>query len=246
MAEEEIRGGLIGAGGNIRNRHIPGFAGVVTALVRLGRRGMGGLRGNRRPPREPGSGERPAPQRVPRARGGVRRAARQLPHIPGKGWGVVPDQVLDASAIGRALADAAAGRPGHRVLTARERSAGCPVERGAAKEPDCREAGGDPQQAAVRAQSLQSAGGRHRGAPRRDSGVRARLPDANRNGLEGEDLKRFNRLLLEDAYPAALRRINEVRLAAIFAQRYAKPTPRCACPAVAFVAARSRSGSCRD
>ena len=25
MAEQEIRGGLIGAGGNVRNRHIPGF-----------------------------------------------------------------------------------------------------------------------------------------------------------------------------------------------------------------------------
>ena len=25
MAEEEIRVGLIGAGGNVRNRHIPGF-----------------------------------------------------------------------------------------------------------------------------------------------------------------------------------------------------------------------------
>ena len=25
----------------------------------------------------------------------------ELPHIPGKGWDVTPDQVLDASAIGR-------------------------------------------------------------------------------------------------------------------------------------------------
>ena len=69
--------------------------------------------------------------------------------------------------------------------------------------------------------------------------------DANSNGLEGEDLKRFNRLLLEDAYPAALRRINEVRLAAIFAQRYAKPTAALCLSGGGIPAARSPTGLAR-
>ena len=110
MAEEEIRVDLIGAGGNVRTRHIPGFAGAVMALVRLGRRAMGGLRGQpTSSPRNPGP-ESALPLNVFHVLEEEYIALHgELPHIPGRGWDVVPDQVLDASTIGRALADAAAG-----------------------------------------------------------------------------------------------------------------------------------------
>src|SRR5262249_39116740 len=48
--------------------------------------------------------------------------------------------------------------------------------------------------------------------------------DETSERLHDEDLKRFNRLLLEDAYPTALQRINEIRMAAIVAAIHGKPT----------------------
>ena len=47
--------------------------------------------------------------------------------------------------------------------------------------------------------------------------------DDNSNGLEGEDLKRFNRLLLEEAYPAACGG-SRGPSGRDLGQRYAKPT----------------------
>jgi hypothetical protein len=46
--------------------------------------------------------------------------------------------------------------------------------------------------------------------------------------LKGDDLRRFNRLLLEDAYSDALARINDVRLAAIAEAIHTAPTPTAA------------------
>jgi Patatin-like phospholipase len=42
--------------------------------------------------------------------------------------------------------------------------------------------------------------------------------------LHGDDLRRFNRLLLEDAYPKAMKRINDVRMNAIIAKIHEAPT----------------------
>lgn len=53
--------------------------------------------------------------------------------------------------------------------------------------------------------------------------IRVHCPQG-RVALQGDDLRRFNRLLLEDAYPQALQRINDLRLAAIIAQIHATPT----------------------
>lgn len=247
MAEEEIRVGLIEAGGNIRNRHIPGFAGVVTALVRLGRRGMGGLRGQpTSSPRNPGP-ESVLPLNVFHVLEEEYVALHgELPHIPGEGWDVVPDQVLDASAIGRALADAAAGSA---QATAFSRHVKGLL---------------DAQWDEVRLRNLTVAElvallnklllVRNLYDPRAVATVELRgetqeyvriYADANRNGLEGEDLKRFNRLLLEDAYPAALGGSTRSAWPRSSPSDTPSPRPRCACPAVAFVAARSRSGSYR-
>jgi hypothetical protein len=48
--------------------------------------------------------------------------------------------------------------------------------------------------------------------------------DVTSEGLQGKDLVRFNRLLLEDAYPTALKRINDVRMEAIVARVHGTPT----------------------
>jgi hypothetical protein len=46
----------------------------------------------------------------------------------------------------------------------------------------------------------------------------------DRVDLHGDDRRRFNRLLLEDAYPKAMKRINNVRIDAIIAKIHATPT----------------------
>jgi len=226
MAEEEIRVDLIGAGGNVRTRHIPGFAGAVTALVRLGRRGMGGLRGQpTSSPRNPGP-ESALPLNVFHVLEEEYIALHgELPHIPGRGWDVAPDQVLDTSTIGRGLADAAAGSA---QATAFSRHVHGLLE---AQWDEARLRNLTVAELVELLNELLSK--RNLYDPRAVATVELRgetqecvrvYANANFNGLGDEDLRRFNRLLLEDAYPAALRRINEVRLAAIVAQRYAKPT----------------------
>ena len=204
------------------------IAGVVTALVRLGRRGMGGLGTSRQPTTNP---DRPPESVLPLNIFHVLEEEYVALHhaLPAghPGFDFTSDQIVtgNETLIPEDLANAAGGRSGAtacgRYLASLLGGQWTETRLRALSVPELVAVLNDLLKRSDLYDAWPSTGAALR--PETQEYIRLYF-DVLSEKLRGEDLVRFHRLLLEDAYPTALKRLNDVRMAAIVARIHETPT----------------------